>query len=192
MKHEMTKFKRSAAAYSPFSITIPDRILRVLNIIDTFFKAQHLPYDQTDPFPYLLDHKGQASIHGRYIASVSILSDVELFSLQLYKKELTVRFENTSNLTLLKNQLLSIRDRAKQIRDYYNSFLTKGNKILDDFLSKSKALSSLEHFQERLVFLEFHRSVPTISNYHIMEIYLGVDLHGEHGFAGNSNKYTYT
>lgn len=174
------------------SITTPDRILRELNIIDTIFKAQHLKYEPTDPFPYVLDKTGHSGIDGKYIINVFLLSDVELFSVQLYKKEFTIRFESTANLALLKNQLLEIREQAIEIRDYYNRYLTKGHKMVDDFIATNKSLDTPEQFHERLDFLESHRSVVTISNYYLMEIYLGVDLHGKSGFVGNRDKYNYT
>lgn len=165
------------------SITTPDLILRELTIIDTIFRAQYLKYDTTDPSPYLLDKSGHSGIDGRYIISIYLLSDVELFSLQVYKKELTDRFENTTNLSLLKNQLLEIREKAVQIKDYYNKCLTRGNAIVDEFIAKNNSLESLEQFQERLDFHESHRSVATVWNYYLMEIYLGVDLHGQNRFV---------
>jgi len=172
-------------------ITAPDRILRELNIIETIFKSQYLKYDETDPFPYLLNKDGRSGIDGRYIISIYFLSDVELFNLQQYKKEFTNRFEGTSNISLVKNQLLEIKEKATEVRDYYNTNLTKSNKIVDDFIAKSKSLDTLDQFQERLDFLESHRSVATVSNYHIMEIYLGTDLGSKHAFW-NRDRYTYT
>ncbi len=173
-----------------FTITIADRILRELSIIDTIFKAQYLKYDKTDPYPFLLNNEGRSGIDGRYVISTYILSDVELFTLQLYKKEFTNRLEGTSNLFLLKNQLIEIRDKAIEVRDYYNTKLTKSNKIVDDFIEKSESLAVLSNFQERHDFLEFHRSLVTISNYHIMEMYLGLDFGSRNAFW-DREKYTY-
>ncbi len=45
----------SSPEQQKYSITTADRILRELGIIDTIFKAQYLKYDNTDPFPFLLD-----------------------------------------------------------------------------------------------------------------------------------------
>jgi hypothetical protein len=191
MKNAITDRATSEPLPPKISITIPDRVLRELNIIDTIFKAQYLKCDPTEPFPYLLDKTGRSGIDGKYMISVFLLSDVELFNLQLYKKEFTARFESTTNLSLLRNQLLEIREKAIEIKEYYNRYLTKGNNIVDEFISKNKSLDNLQHFHERIDFLESHRSIATISNYHIMEIYLGVDLHGKNGFIGDRDKYNF-
>lgn len=171
-------------------ITTADRVLRELGIIDTIFKAQYLKYDSADPFPFLLDNQGRSGVDGRYVISVNLLSNVELFNLQSYKHEFTTRYEATPNLSLLGNQLNEIKERAIEIRDYYDTKLTKTNKIVDDFIEKNKSLDTLDHFQERLDFLEFHRSTVTIYHYQIMKMYLGIDFGSKNNII-NREKYSY-
>lgn len=88
-------------------ITIHDRILRELDIIRNIYEGQHKKNDVNDFFPYpsLLNEEGYHVGNGRYLKDFDIFSQVELFNVQLYKKEFTERFEKTNNLTLIENQL---------------------------------------------------------------------------------------
>ena len=61
---------------------------------------------------------------------------------------------------------------------------------MDDFINKNESLDALNNFQERLDFLEFHRSTVTIYNYHIMEMYLGLDFGSKHSVI-NREKYSF-
>lgn len=150
-------------------ITLPDRILRELNIIEAFFRAQHYIYDNSVMFPYILDSDGNSGINGRYINWFDIISNVELLNLHLYKKIFTERYENTNNHALLLSQLTEIRDKAIKVRDYYNEYLTDQNLIVKEYFEK-KAHSS---FEESTDLTESHSAVITINNYQIGEIYLG-------------------
>ncbi len=46
-------------------ITITDRVLRELAIIELIFTAQYVKYDETEPFPFILNHAGKSGIDGR-------------------------------------------------------------------------------------------------------------------------------
>jgi len=150
-------------------ITLPDRILRELNIIEALFHAQHHICDNSVMFPYILDSDGNSGINGRYINWFDIISNVELLNLHLYKKVFTDRYENTNNHALLHSQLTEIRGKAIIVRDYYNEYLTDQNLIVKEYFEK-KALSS---FEESADLTEAHSAVITVNNYQIGEIYLG-------------------
>jgi hypothetical protein len=170
-------------------ISIPDRIFRELRIIDNIFKAQFHKSENEASFPFLRDKSGYGGIDGRYIAGSYILSDVELFNIQLYKDEITKRFETTANLSLITNQLKEIRNDAIKVRDFYNDRLTKSNTIVSDFLNQNIKLNSSLDFQAQHEFLEFHRAVIRVSNYELMEIYVGLDFDSNNNFI---NRFDYT
>lgn len=181
--------KRTINPPTLIKTTIPDRINRELRIIDNIFKAQFHNSENEASFPFLRDKSGYGGIDGRYIAGLHILSDVELFNIQLYKDEFTKRFEGTANLSLITNQLKEIRDKAIKVRDFYNERLTKSNTIVSEFLNQNENLYSSLDFQAQHEFLEFHRAVIRVSNYELMEIYLGLDSHSNNTFT---NRFDYS
>jgi|GEM_PF-4819720 len=159
-------------------VTTFDRISRELDIIDNIFKAQYKKYDATNLFAYptILDNKGKSGIDGRYISGIDFYSDVELFSIQSYKSEFTQRFETANDNTLIKNQLLELKDRVTDVRDYYNKYLTNKNEIVIDFLKTGKL-----PYDQRFEKMADHSVCITISNYYIMEIYFGCDRSNTNG-----------
>ena len=168
-------------------ITTIDKILRELAIVQCIYHSQYKRNNKKDPIPYpsLLDDKGKHIGTGRYLKDFHIFSDVELFSIQQYKKEFTDRFETANNLTLLKNQLTEIHKKAVEARDFYNSHLTDKCKLVKSFLLRTKKLP----FDDRIkCFLE-HSSVITVRAYQIGEIYLGTDRISVDWIYGNRGEY---
>ncbi|HTB99319.1 MAG TPA: hypothetical protein VK705_01415 [Ferruginibacter sp.] len=157
-------------------VTIFDKLSRELDIIENIFKAQHQKYDNVNPLPYptILDNKGRGGVDGRYIASIDFFSNVELFNIQLYKSEFEKRFENSNDMTLVRNQLLELLDKALNIRDYYSRNFTNKNESVKEFLAKSKGISD-----KLFDVIEYHGAVINIYNYYIMEIYLGCNRSSE-------------
>ena len=170
-------------------ITTTERVLRELGIIELIFTAQYSKYDETEPFPFILDHTGRSGTDGRYIAALDVFSDVELLDLQLYKQHFTGRFESSTNHNLLKNQLTEIRKKAEQVRNYYNTNFTGTNDIVSEYVQKKKELDNKRQFKESIELSERHHAIITISNYHLMELYLGVNRSSK---SFTTNEYTYS
>ena len=170
-------------------ITITDKVLRELGIIELIFTAQYSKFDETEQFPFILDHTGRSGIDGRYIAALDVFSDVELFNLQLYKKHFTKRFEGSTNHKLLKNQINDIRQKAKKVRNYYNTNLTGKSDIVREYVEKKKELKNKKQFEEGIELFEIHSAVVTISHYHLMELYLGANRSSK---LCITDKYTYS
>lgn len=154
------------------TITIPDRILRELDIIFTIFKAQHSRYDpeNANPYPMILGRDGCDGINGQYIQHMDILSDVELLNVQEFKKHITSRFENASNHTLINSELLKIKAKAQIAIDYYNENLTSKNSIVKDFLIEQQ-----RPIAERINSLNKYAAVVTVGNYYVDSVYFGAD-----------------
>jgi hypothetical protein len=155
-------------------ITLPDRTLREVNIIYDLFNSQYSKYEPSEfnPYPMILDKDGRSGINGNYLQRVDIWSDCELFNVQAFKKQITERFEQSTNHVLLKNQLSEICAAAQKTLDFYNQKLTKSNPIVDGFLSDHNR-PLRERFEER----DKYAGLMTVYNYHIGSIYFGADGH---------------
>ncbi len=152
-------------------ITVIDRALRELDIIIIVFKCQYSKYDPQHPnaCPTILGKDGHSGIDGQYIQNIDLSSDVELFSVQKFKEQITQRFEGTSNHVLLNKQLLEIYEKSQVALKYYNEKLTKNNGIVDDFLKyHSRPIA------ERIDELDKYSAYITVNNYYLGSIYLGV------------------
>lgn len=152
-------------------ITIFDRILRELDLIENIYKAQFQVYPKDKLFfiqyPSIQNEKGQSGrgIDGKYICHIDCWSDVELFNLHSFKADFTNRFENTNDPTLIKNQLLTLHKKATEVRDFYNNNLTNKNKIVIDYLK----INDLP-FSEQKEKMEQHSTTIIISDYYINAI----------------------
>ena len=127
------------------NINIFDTILLELDLIENIFKAQYTIIDPEGDlfamnYPTILDEHGKSGkgINGKYIASMQIWSNVELFNRSLYKAHFTERFETTTNYTLLKNQIAELLLKAKEVVNYYNKNLTNKNIIVSEYLGLNK------------------------------------------------------
>jgi hypothetical protein len=170
------------------SITVADRVLKELDIIEQIFKAQFAEKSTENlPYPEIFAVGERDYVAGRYIASGNLCSDEELLNIIKFQEKIGERFERANDNTLVRNQLKRIYDKAIEVRDFYNEKLTKGNKIVDDFLDKKKN-SVKEIIVEtplgdiattaKMTTLEYHSAMVTIERYSISEIYLGVSNPG--------------
>ncbi|MEI8048917.1 MAG: hypothetical protein WCI92_16160, partial [Bacteroidota bacterium] len=150
------------------TVTIPDRILLELNLIQAIYKAQFFVYD-SNVYPYILNAKGISGIDGRYLEMFDIISNVELLNLHFYKQVFTDRYENTTNHELLFIQLFEIREKAIVVRDYFNENLTVNNPLIREYNENRDKLP----FEESADLSDFHSAVVTVCDYHLGEIYLG-------------------
>ncbi|HAL81387.1 MAG TPA: hypothetical protein DCO83_03445 [Mucilaginibacter sp.] len=160
------------------SITTTDRMLREIEIYKNIFHSQYSKYTPGSGwvYPMILNKDGIDGIDGRYICSMDIYSDVELFQIQFFKGEITKRYESTQNYCLLKADLLEIRESAIEAIKFYDTNLTDNSKIVKDFKAKHNSLP----IAERIDFGETHKAAITILNYTIGEIYMGAS-------SGNNN-----
>lgn len=159
-------------------LTIPDKMEKELALISMIFKSQHKKYDENEMFPYIFDLVGRCGIDGRYIHWMDIVSDIELMSLQKYKKHFTERFENTSNPSLVKSQLLHIRAKAIEARNYYNENLTIMNELVENFENQRKEWIdnfSQDNFPKGQKLIAEHHAVVIVSDFYTCDIYLGCD-----------------
>ena len=123
------------------TITTTDKILRELDLILDIYKVQFSKYNPNRRIHTVFDEK-QIPIDGRLMNSIDICSEIELFNIQSYKEELTHRYESAQNTTLLKNQLCKIREKAIQVRDFYNQNFTINCEIVANFLNQSDILEN--------------------------------------------------
>ncbi|WP_345951317.1 hypothetical protein ABDD95_07765 [Mucilaginibacter sp. PAMB04274] len=153
-------------------ITPVDRLLRELNIIIAIFKSQYSKYDPENPeaYPMVLGPDGRGGINGRYIQHMDISSEVELFNLQEFKRQMTERFEAASNHRLLENQLIEIHERALEGLNFFNQKLTARNKLVDDFLKDQE-----RPLEVRIHELEKYHAIVTVHPHYISSIVFGTD-----------------
>ena len=154
-------------------ITITDRVLRELDIIENVFKSQYSKWDKSNPFPYpeILDCKSD-SVDGRYIGYIDIKSNVELLNIQDFKNNITTRWEKANDRSLIKNQLIAIHNKATSVVNYYNQNLTNKNTIVKEYLDKRNLFISNKQYEENEELIEYHNAVITIWDYYIDQIYL--------------------
>lgn len=176
-------------AENSYEITIADRILRELDIIEHIYKSQLNKFEQSNsmPYPLVLDKNGKEAKRVQYINIIDIYSDTELFNIQRYKREFTERFENAAKLNLLKNQFTEILTKAQKIKSIYNDNLTNKSNIVKEYFRKSEL-----PLKERLIFTQQHSAVVTIRNFYICEIYLGTDRSSIGTIINTSDNYHFT
>jgi len=165
-------------------ITTTDRILRELGIIDAIFKAQFYTYDVNDEMNYVCDRNGMDGCNGRYIHMMDIYSNVELLNLQLYKKEITARYETANRTDILFGYLNNIRELALKLRNYFNDNFTRESIIVKKYLEEESQLSN----EERMDFHETHNAIITVWDYSIGEVYFGCSR-SSGNYTGLLNRY---
>ena len=117
-------------------ISVYDKIMAELNIIDIILKFQILKTDDfhsTYPF-HFLDSQGKIIESGKYIDVLLISSDVALFEFELYKNHFVTRFENTNHKELLFSELSDIQIKAKEIVTFYNKNFPRKDVVLNHLL----------------------------------------------------------
>jgi hypothetical protein len=173
------KYPESEIPIVPKDITIFEKIKRELNIIHWAFKSQFEKRSTEMIYPML--HQD-----GRYCSSIYIRSDDALLNIEKYKIYYTERFESTPNISLVKNELIQIYEKALFLRDFFNNNLIDNCEIVVDYLEKKKEQMYSTEFSI------FHTMIICVENYHPMGVLFG--LSGEiknHETAWTDKKYNY-
>ncbi len=105
-------------------ITIFEKIKRELNSIHWVFKSQLEPKSTELVFPRIRED-------GRYCSVIYFRSDIELLKIENYKNYYYKRFESTTNIDLIKSELLQLMEKAKFLLDFYNDNLTTKNNLVN-------------------------------------------------------------
>jgi hypothetical protein len=167
---EFTAAPKSAKTGAP--LTLPDQMMRDLQVIESIFQAQYCVYEPSNSFPYplILDDAGQSGIAGRYISFMDLYATDELFPLARYKAHFTERFEQTNNASLLTSQLLQLREKAAAVVTFYNQRLSEHSKLVAQYLKEiPSGVEDAHQFKSR------HQAVVLIASHRVSQIYLGVD-----------------
>lgn len=164
---------------APKDITIFEKIKRELNIIHWAFKSQFEKRSTEMIYPML--HQD-----GRYCSSIYIRSDDALLNIEKYKIYYTERFESTPNISLVKNELIQIYQKALILRDFFNNNLIDNCEIVVEYLKKKDEQKYSTDFSV------FHTMIICVESYHPMGILFG--LSGEiknHETDWTYKKYNY-
>jgi hypothetical protein len=167
---EYTPASKAAPTGAP--LTLPDQMMRDLQVIEAIFQAQCSVYDSSNPFPYplILDAHGKSGVDGRYINFMDLCTTDELFPLARYKAHFTERFEGTSNLALVKNQLSQLQKKAAAVVGFYTQQLSEHSERVIRYRQEIPV-----QFEEAVNFKQHHAAVVLVGDHRINSIYLGVD-----------------
>jgi hypothetical protein len=141
-------------------ITIFEKIKRELNSIHWVFKSQFEPKSTQLIFPRIRED-------GRYCSVIYMRSDIELLKIENYKNYYYKRFESTSNIELIKSELLQLLEKAKFLLKFYNENLTIENNLVNDVIQKLKD-NTVENRR-------FHTAIILIENLEPQDIFFGYD-----------------
>jgi len=90
-------------------ITYYDKILKELQVIDIIFKSQMNPEI----------HLGSGVGLARYCNEIFIISDFELLKISDYKRQYTLRLEQSNNNSLVANELKNIHNQSVELYNFY-------------------------------------------------------------------------
>ena len=141
-------------------ITIFEKIKRELNSIHWVFKSQLEPKSTELVFPRIRED-------GRYCSVIYFRSDIELLKIENYKNYYYKRFESTTNIDLIKSELLQLMEKAKFLLDFYNDNLTTKNNLVN------KAIKKLKNYSVETK--SFHTGIILIENVEPQDIFFGYD-----------------
>lgn len=141
-------------------ITIFEKIKRELNTIHWIFKSQFEPKSTELVFPRIRED-------GRYCSVIYFRSDIELLKIENYKNYYYKRFESTTNIELIKSELLQLLEKAKFLLDFYNDNLTTKNNIVNETIQSLKIYSVESK--------SFHTGIILIENVEPQDIFFGYD-----------------
>lgn len=141
-------------------ITIFEKIKRELNSIHWVFKSQLEPKSTELVFPRIRED-------GRYCSVIYFRSDIELLKIENYKNYYYKRFESTTNIDLIKSELLQLMEKAKFLLDFYNDNLTTKNNLVNKAIKKLKTYS--------VETKSFHTGIILIENVEPQDIFFGYD-----------------
>lgn len=141
-------------------ITIFEKIKRELNSIHWVFKSQFEPKSTELVFPRIRED-------GRYCSVIYMRSDIELLKIENYKNYYYKRFESTSNIELIKSELLQLLEKAKFLLKFYNENLTIENNLVNDVIQKLKDFTVDSR--------SYHTGIILIENVEPQDIFFGYD-----------------
>jgi len=141
-------------------ITIFEKIKRELNSIHWVFKSQFEPKSTELIFPRIRED-------GRYCNFIYMRSNIELLKIEEYKNYYYKRFENTSNIELIKSELLQLLEKAQFLLKFYNENLTIENHLVKEAIQKLKKYSKDN--------IAFHTGIILIENIEPQDIFFGYD-----------------
>lgn len=154
-----------------FFITLTDKTIRELNIIDVIFQSQIKKKQRWLEWPDLINENGELT-DGRFLLGYfNICSKYEFLNVQGFKSEITKRFESAKNLVLLQSQLIEIKKRAETVRDFYNDNLTDRNPLISQLREKYKS----DFESGRFELTKLNRGVVELSHYYVSCIHFGVE-----------------
>jgi hypothetical protein len=94
-------------------------------------------------------------------------SNIELLSNEEYKNYYYKRFESTSNIELIKSELLQLLEKAQFLLKFYNENLTIENNLVNKAIEKLKKYSKENR--------TFHTGIILIENVEPQDIFFGYD-----------------
>jgi hypothetical protein len=141
-------------------ITIFEKIKRELNSIHWVFKSQFEPKSTELIFPRIRED-------GRYCNIIYMRSNIELLKIEEYKNYYYKRFESTSNIELIKSELLQLLEKAQFLLKFYNENLTIENHLVKEVIQKLKKYSKDN--------IAFHTGIILIENVEPQDIFFGYD-----------------
>ena len=171
-------------------ITTPDKILKELDLIQDIYDVQ---FSKINPNSWIhgVFNENQNQIDGRLMIGINICSEIKLFDIQSYKEELTHRHESARDTTLLKNQLYRIRERAIQVRNFYNQNFTADCEIVANFLNQSDVLEN--DVNAHYDFVKSHKALIVVNDdFYISCVYYGCELaHLDSGIVPCSERFEF-
>ena len=94
-------------------------------------------------------------------------SNIELLKIEEYKNYYYKRFESTSNIELIKSELLQLLEKAQFLLKFYNENLTIENHLVKEVIQKLKKYSKDN--------IAFHTGIILIENVEPQDIFFGYD-----------------
>ncbi|MBZ4041539.1 hypothetical protein [Flavobacterium hibisci] len=106
---EEYRLKKKPIIKGEKTITHYDKILKELQIIEIVFKSQMNPEM----------HLGSGIGPARYCNKIFVISDVELLKVGEYKREYSLRLEQSNNTLLVVNELKEIYNKSFELYNYF-------------------------------------------------------------------------
>lgn len=160
--------------------TVYDRVMHELNVVAWVFECQFMEASTSVIETPMLQSKG------RYMAGMHITSNIEMIKLQGYIQHYTERFEATSNTVLVKNELLSIYEKAINILEYFNKNLTSNSEIVKQYHENMP-----KEFNEQQDYFKEHSGIIVVQDLQPQHIVFGLDFDSNEA-QWTHNEYNYS
>jgi len=152
-------------------LTTYDMTMKNLNIIRTVFDSQFIVNKKHDlAFPSFVNSEGKHISNGRYLLRFDVLTNSDLFNLNLFKNEMTRRYETSLNQNLLINELREIRNQASVLLSFYNDKLTRENPVVAEIINKDREIGDKENV-----------ATIEIIDFDVWIFHFGTDMHSVNG-----------